>query len=130
MARKSSLAFSKRENGRNGTLSPCRQTFGDKDEKHTLACNHLPPHVGIGRYRTHDIISPPLLTTLSPFAPNISVLAILKLTVLEIAMDPTIWMRSFLFLRHQWQLQALPGVGDRGLDGKESFSFSHIRREE
>jgi hypothetical protein len=36
-------------------------------------------------------------------------------------MDPTIWMRSFLVLRHQWQLQALPGVRDRVfsiLDGR------------
>lgn len=39
-------------------------------------------------------------------------------------MDPTIWMRSFLILRHQWQLHALPGVGDR------EEGFLHIRREE
>ena len=84
---------------------------------------------GFGRYRACKHHLRPTYDGLSPFAPNISALAIRKLTVLEIAMDPTIWMRKFFDPPPPMADANLTWVGDRGPDGKRVF-FLHIRREE
>jgi hypothetical protein len=80
----------------------------------------------LGATERANIIFPPTYDDLFPFAPNISVRAILKLTVLEIAMDPTIWMRSFFDPPPPMADANLTWVGDRGPDGKRVF-FLHIK---